>query len=242
VAQGVDGIAISCSDGQVLENPINDAVDKGVTVVTFDSDSPKSKRMAYYGIDDVACGKAVMQQLAKAMGEKGGVVAILSGNQTAPNLNKRIQGVRDELDSLKSKGFTLKQVFYTKETAADAAAMVQQVQTANPDIAGWAMVGGWPLFTKNAMDGISAKVVSVDTLPEELEYVKEGKVQALIGQDCYGWGYQSVVMLVEKLKDNKTPPVINHFELSIVTKDNVKEFEGLWEKWLGKKQPKKDDK
>jgi len=28
--------------------------------------------MAYYGINDVACGKAVMQQLAKAMGDKGG--------------------------------------------------------------------------------------------------------------------------------------------------------------------------
>ncbi len=241
VSQGVDGIAISCTDGQVLEKPINDAVAKGVTVVTFDSDSPKSKRMAYYGINDVACGKAVMQQFAKAMGDKGGVVAILSGSQTAPNLNGRIQGVKDELDTLKGKGFTLKQVFYTKETAAEAAAMVQQVQNANPDIAGWAMVGGWPLFTKNALDNVSAKVVSVDTLAPELEYVKSGKVQCLIGQDCYGWGYQSVVMIVEKLKDNKTPKEINNFELAVVTKDNVKEYEGLWEKWLGKKDEGKKE-
>ncbi len=233
VAQGADGISVSCSDGQVLEQPINAAVDRGVVVVTFDSDSANSKRMAYYGINDLECGKAVMRQLAAAMGDKGGTVAILSGNQTAPNLNARIEGVKQELATMKDKGFTLKQVFYTKEDPAIAAGYVQQVQTSNPDIAGWAMVGGWPLFTRNALDNVPAKVVSVDTLPEELAYVKEGKVQALIGQDCYGWGYQSVTMIVEKLIDNKTPAkAINSFDLAIVTKENVAEHEGTWDKWL----------
>lgn len=235
VSQGVDGIAISCSDGQVLQKSIDDAVGKGVVVVTFDSDSPSSKRMAYFGINDVDAGKAVMDELAKAMGT-GGPVAILSGNQTAPNLNARIEGVKQRLEALKDKGFTLKQVYNTKEVPADAANLVQQVATANPEIAGWAMVGGWPLFTQNALDGVNAKVVSVDTLPEQLEYLKSGKVQALIGQDCYGWGYQSVVMLVEKLHEGKNPPaVVNNFKLAVVTKDNVAEYEGLWQKWLGKK-------
>jgi len=238
VSQGVDGIAISCSDGQVLQRPIDDAVSKGVVVVTFDSDSPNSKRMAYYGINDVDAGRAVMRELAKAMGESGGKVAVLGGNQTAPNLQARIKGVREELEKLESKGFSLDRVYYHKETANDAAAELQRVQTANPDIAGWAMVGGWPLFTQNALDGVydKAKVVSVDTLPEQLEYVKKGQVQALVGQDCYGWGYESVRMIVEKLVDKKSPEkVINNFDLKIVTKDNVAEVEGTWQKWLGKK-------
>ncbi len=244
VSQGIDGIAISCTDGTVLKKPIDDAVAKGVTVVTFDSDSPASKRMAYYGINDEEAGREVMRQLAKAMGEKGGPVAILGGNQTAPNLQARIRGVRAELESMKGKGFTLKETYYHKETAADAAAMVQSVQTSNPDIAGWAMVGGWPLFTQNALDGVhtKAKVVAVDTLPEQLDYVRKGQVAALIGQDCYGWGYQSVVMLVDKVGSDKAPPkAINNFELSIVTKDNVEQYAGLWEKWLGRKgEPAKD--
>lgn len=235
-SQGVDGIAISCSDGSVLKDPIDAAVGKGVTVVTFDSDSPDSKRMAYYGINDVEAGKAVMRELATAMGEKGGQVAVLAGNQTAPNLQARVQGVKEEL--AKHSNLSLKNVYYHKETANDAAAQVQMVQTANPDIAGWAMVGGWPLFTQNALDGVydRAKVCSVDTLPEQLEYVKKGQVQALIGQDCYGWGYQSVVMLVDKIYAGKAPEkVINNFKLAVVTKDNVAEYEGLWDKWLGKK-------
>lgn len=234
-SQGVDGIAVSCTDAKVLEGAINGAVAKLVEVATFDSDSPESKRFAYYGIDDVAAGKAVMKELAKAMGEKG-VVAILGGNQNAPNLQARIRGVKEQ--AREYKGITIKDVYYHAETAAEAAAKVQSVQNANPDITGWAMVGGWPLFTKNALDGVyqKAKVVSVDHLPEQLEYVRNGQVQALIGQDCYGWGYQTTKMIFNKVHNGKDPEkVINNFELSVVTKENVEQYAGLWDKWLGKK-------
>jgi ribose transport system substrate-binding protein len=235
VSQGVDGVSISCSDGKLLKSAIDAAVDKGVEVVTFDSDSPDSKRFAYYGIDDVAAGAKVMSELAKAMGEKG-VVAILAGNQNAPNLQARVRGVREE--AKKYPGITIKDTYYHAETAAEAAQKVQSVQSSNPDITGWAMVGGWPLFTKNALDGVyqHAKVVSVDHLPEQLVYVKNGQVQALIGQDCYGWGYQTVVYLFEKVHLNKKPAkVVNNFELSVVTRDNVAQYEGIWERWLRKK-------
>ncbi|MBS0186844.1 MAG: substrate-binding domain-containing protein, partial [Planctomycetes bacterium] len=141
-SQGFDGIAISASDANVLTAAVNSAIDRGVVVITFDSDIPASKRLAYYGINDEEAGRSVMRELAKSMGGKGGKIAILSGNQNATNLNARVKGVKDELATLKDKGFTLKDVYYTKETASDAAALVQQVQTANPDIVGWAMVGG----------------------------------------------------------------------------------------------------
>ena len=233
VGQGVDGIAISASDANLLESPIDDAVDRGVEVVCFDSDVPDSKRFAYYGIDDVRAGRKVMEILSEAMGGSG-VVAILAGNQNAPNLQARVRGVEEVIEA--TEGLTLKDVYYHAETAPDAAAKVQQVQAANPDITGWAMVGGWPLFTDDALDGVyqSAKVVAVDHLPQELDYVRSGQVQALVGQDCYGWGYQSVVMLVDKLVKGESPDeVINTFDLQIVTPENVDEWEGTWEKWLG---------
>lgn len=233
-SQGVDGISVSCSDGKILKGAIDSAVGRGVEVVTFDSDSPDSKRFAYYGINDVEAGRAVMRELARAMRGKG-VVAILGGNPNATNLQARIRGVEEELKN--HPGIKLKDKYYHEETAAQAAQRVQQVQSASPEISGWAMVGGWPLFTRNALDGVyeHAKVVSVDHLPEQLKYVRDGQVQALIGQDCYGWGYQTVQMLFDKVHNNKKPAnVINNFELSVVTKDNVAEYEGLWDKWLGK--------
>lgn len=238
VSSGVDGIAVSASDPNLLKSAVDAAVEKGVFVATFDSDVPDSKRFVYYGIDDVEAGREVMRQLAKVMGDKGGPIAILAGNQNATNLQARVKGVQEELEKLKGKGYSLKKVVYHRETAADAAAQVQQEQNTNPDIAGWAMVGGWPLFTQNALDGVydKAKIVSVDHLPQQLDYVKKGQVAALIGQDCYGWGYQSVVYLVDKIRAGKTPAnVINTFKLQIVTKDNVADYEGTWNKWLSNK-------
>src|ERR1700722_17057047 len=38
----VDGISVSCSDARTLTAAIDDAVDKGVPVVCFDSDAPDS--------------------------------------------------------------------------------------------------------------------------------------------------------------------------------------------------------
>ena len=57
ITQKVDGIAISALNGDFLTETINKAIDAGIPVVTWDSDAPKSKRYAYYGVDDFAGGQ-----------------------------------------------------------------------------------------------------------------------------------------------------------------------------------------
>lgn len=49
IAAGVNGIAISVTDANILNSVLRRAVDRGIVVVTFDSDAPDSGRMAYYG-------------------------------------------------------------------------------------------------------------------------------------------------------------------------------------------------
>ena len=65
VNEGADAVLISCSDAGKVTGAINDAVARGVAVMTFDSDAPQSKRFAYYGVDDVEVSQQVMQELAK---------------------------------------------------------------------------------------------------------------------------------------------------------------------------------
>jgi ribose transport system substrate-binding protein len=194
--------------------------------------------MAYYGTDDATCGKVVMEELAKAMDDKG-TIAILAGNQSAPNLQARVKAVREELKNHPN----MKElndgngVFYHPETPEDAARAVQSAQTTNPGIQGWAMVGGWPLFTKNALkwEPGSVKVVSVDALPAQLPYVKDGYVSALYAQDCYGWGHKSVEVLLEKIVNGKDPESKRIIDpLTKVTKENADEYGKKWDKWLGK--------
>ncbi len=232
---GVDALAISCTDASKVTPAINRAVDRGVLVACFDSDAPNSKRFVYHGIDDVECGRQVMRELAERLGPEGGRIAILGGNQTAPNLQARVRGVRDEL--AKHPKIKLADVYYHRETAQDAAAKVQEVQTANPDIVGWAMVGGWPLFSDALMswEPGRVKIVAVDALPAQLKYVERGIVQALLAQRVYHWGYRSVELLVEKLHNDASPKDPRDMaELDRVTQENVATYGKNWEKWLRK--------
>ena len=54
-------------------------------------------------------------------------------------------------------------------------------------------------------------------------------------QDCYGWGYKSVQILLDKVVKGKAPAEVKIIDpLTKVTKENVKEFGKMWDKWLGK--------
>ena len=234
--QQVDGIAISCSEGMTVTPAIDRAVDRGVVVMCFDSDAAKSKRFAYYGTDDRPAANRLMDELAKAMNEQG-TIAILAGNQSAPNLQARVAGVREQLAKYPNMRLNDPGVFYHIETPEKAAEMVAQAQNANATIQGWAFVGGWPLFTVDALKWPpgSIKVVYWDALPPQWSYLRSGHVEVLLAQDCYGWGYKSVDLLMDKIINGNEPDgsrVIDPLER--VTRDNVDEYAAKWEKWLGR--------
>jgi ribose transport system substrate-binding protein len=228
VNEGASAVLISCSDAGKVTGAINDAVGRGVPVMTFDSDAPQSKRFAFYGVDDVKTGETVMRELSAQMGGKGRI-AILAGNQNAPNLRKRVEGVKQE--AAKSPGITIAGTFYHIETPQDAAAEVIRVQNAYPDVTGWAMVGGWPLFTQTLLtdlDPKKVKIVAVDALPAELAYVDKGLAPVLLAQPTYKWGYVGVETIVNHVHMKQDVPQIIPMELVRVSKDNL----GTWARQL----------
>ena len=228
VNEGASAVLLSCSDAGKVTGAINDAVARGVPVMTFDSDAPESKRFAFYGVDDAATGRKVMAELSTLMGGKG-KVAILAGNQNAPNLRRRVDGVKEE--AAKSPGIQIVGVFNHIETPQDAAAEVVKVGNAYPDIQGWAMIGGWPLFTKTLLTDLSAdklKIVSVDALPAELPYVEKGLAPVLLAQPTYLWGHVGVETIVKKVHLAQDVPAILPMELVRVSKDNL----GTWSRQL----------
>jgi ribose transport system substrate-binding protein len=230
--EGVDAILISCSDAGKVTGAINDAVDRGVTVMTFDSDAPQSKRFAFYGVDDAKAGQQTMSELAKLLNGKGNV-AILAGNQNAPNLQRRVQGAKTE--AAKYPGIKIVGVFNHVETPQDASAEVIRVNNAYPEITGWAFVGGWPLFATSLLTELNPakqKVASVDAIPVELPYVEKGVVPVLLAQSVYLWGDVGVRTIFDKIHDNKSPanPVIP-MELVRVSKENLGDWARQLKEW-----------
>jgi ribose transport system substrate-binding protein len=228
VNEGANAILISCSDAGKLTGSIDDAVARGVAVMTFDSDAPKSKRFSYYGVDDYQLGQDVMQELAKQIGGRG-KIAILAGNQNAPNLRRRVDGIKAE--AAKSHGIQIVGTFYHSETPQDAAAEVIRVNNAYPDIKGWAMAGGWALFTKTLftdLDPNKIKIVSVDALPPELPYIEKGLAPVLLAQSSYLWGNVGVTKIIDKLFYKRDVPEVVSMDPVRVTIDTL----GVWARQL----------
>ena len=229
ITQHVDGMAISALNGDFLTDTINRAVDAGIPVVMWDSDAPKSKRAAFYGVDDRASGRILGEQTVKLLNGKGTVAVITSIGAT--NLQQRLEGAREVLD--KAPGIKVIEVYDIKEDSVRCAELIATGTNRYPDLGAWLSVGGWPVFTRNAtapIDPAKTKMISFDTVQPALDLLKEGKVQVLLGQKYFGWGSEPVQILYD-IKHGKNPssPIIDS-GVDVVTKDNVEQYEANWKK------------
>ena len=232
VREGATAVLVSCSDPEKLVPAIDAAVARGVPVMTFDSDAPASKRFSFYGSDDGDLGEKVMTELSEQIGGKG-KVAILAGNPDAANLRSRVEGVKRAAARL--KGIEIVDLVHHVETPQAAAAEVLRVNAAHPDLAGWAMVGGWPLFRSSQTPALVAdlrqrklKVVAIDALPDELSYVDNEIVPVLWAQPIYLWGKVGVETIFDKLVLGKTVPERIRMEPVRVSKRTL----GSWARQL----------
>jgi ribose transport system substrate-binding protein len=228
ITQRVDGIAISTLNGDYLADTINRAIDAGIPVVTWDSDAPNSKRHAFYGVDDLAAGRILGEEAARLLDGRGKVAVITSIGAT--NLERRLQGVKESL--AQHPGIQIVEVYDIKEDPVRCAEIIATGSSRYPDLGAWVAVGGWPVFTRNALDGLPrhVKFVSFDTIPPAPELLREGKVQVLIGQKYFGWGSESVKLL-HQIRNGRMPEqTVIDSGVDIVTQENVDEYVEMWKR------------
>jgi ribose transport system substrate-binding protein len=229
ITQRVDGIAISALNGDFLTDTINRAMAAGIPVVTWDSDAPKSNRIAFYGVDDLASGRIMGEQAIKLLNGKGKVAIITSVGAT--NLQRRLDGVKEAL--ARAPGIEIVETFDIKEDVVRTAEIMSTGTRRYPDLGAWLSVGGWPVFTRNAtasVDPSKTKVISFDTIQPALDLLREGKVTVLLGQKYFGWGSEPVQILYDYKHGKKpTTPIIDS-GVDVVTKDNVDEYEAQFKK------------
>lgn len=186
IEKQVDGILISCNDADALKDVIDRAVDAGIAVACFDSDSPESKRAFYCGTDNYAIGKLAAEKLMEFLPD-GGKVAILTGVLGAPNLEERIRGFKETVEGSNIEVMPVQTGNDDVQASVD---VVGQYTAANPDLAGWFFDGGWPYFADpDALPEIQkfmqngGRIVSIDTCEPMMQYVGMDMVDLLIGQD-----------------------------------------------------------
>ena len=226
VAKGKDGIAISPNDPASVRSVIARAMAKGIPTITFDADAPGSKRICYIGTDNFKAGQEAGRQMVKLLGGKGSVL-IVTGGLGAMNLNQRIDGFRSIVRS--SPGITIINVVPCDDDEAKAHQIIESSLRSRKDLAGIYAVGLWAanpagkiLFETGRAGKV--KVVGFDTLDSELQWVKKGSIQALIGQRPYQMGYQSVEILFGLANGKKPEKTIIDTGIDVVTRENVESF------------------
>ena len=232
ITQKVDGIAISVLSAENLTSTINKAVDAGIPVVTWDSDAPNSKRFAFYGVDDFRSGQEMGKAVVELLGGKGTVALMTSLG--ANNLARRLDGVKDVLKD--HPGIVVVETYDVQENSVRASEMIASGTNRYPNLGAWVSVGGWPVFTRNALAPVppTTKVVSFDTNPPAPDLIKAGKAQVLIGQKYFGWGSETVKLLRDYINGKKPATQIIDSGVDVVTAKNVDEYMALWKKMEGK--------
>ena len=235
IQRGVDGIALSPVDASSVVPVIQRAKEAGIPVITFDSDAAEgSGRLTFVGTDNFAAGQE-LGKLFLRFAPNGAKYGIVTGGLGAQNLNQRIAGFKDVVtgESYVEVGGS---PFPTNDDINRGVQLIEQMITANPDLNAIVMVGGWPLFApeayKSALQKVEAQVkanefviVSFDTLPSEVQLLKEGYVHGLVGQRPYAMGEKSVELLYNLVALGQ--PIEQEFYntgVDIVTQENVDEF------------------
>ena len=232
ITQGIDGIAISVSDVGVAIGVIKAARDAGLVVITFDADAPGSVRQAYVGTDNKEMGRELGRQLLK-LKPTSGMFATQSGGPAADNLNERLAGLREIVGKAGWKEGPGSPT-YCNDDSALANQQLTDLTTANPTLDALVPVGGWALFAPEAYKGFvnankeryqSGKLTLVmpDTLPVELQLLKQGYAQVLVGQRPFEMGEKAMDILLA-LKQGKKVDEIIYTGLDVITKDNVDKF------------------
>ena len=210
ITQRVDGIAISRSTATSSPRRSTARLTPGIPVVTWDSDAPKSKRLAFYGVDDLRLRQDHGRAGHQAPGRQGRRSPCIT-SLGATNLQRRLEGIKDTL--AKQPGITIVEVYDIKEDPVRVRRRSSPPRHGRyPELDAWLSVGGWPVFTRNAtaaIDPAKTKFISFDTIDPALDLLREGKVQVLLGQKYFGWGSEPVKLLYD-IKQGKMPATPDH--------------------------------
>lgn len=258
LVRGTEGIAISPIDPANQVEVLNSAAAR-TNLLTHDSDAPQTNRLLYIGMDNylagIMCGKTLREALPD-----GGKVMLFIGRLDQDNAQRRRQGCIDgilgrkpdpkrndpsgEVLTSEDGKFTVLGTMTDQFDRAKAKANSEDALTRHPDIT--AMVGLFeynPPLIMEALDRAGklgkVKIMAFDENSSVLQGIKDGTVIATVVQNPYQYGYESIRVLNELHKGNKSVIPENRFidiPARVIDHSNVDEFSQEIKDRLSKKK------
>ncbi len=195
IAKRIDGIVVTAGEANTLIPAINKATAAGIPVVTFDSDSPGSKRLVFCGTENYNAGWEAGKAMAEWLGGKGAV-----GISTFPgpdHLKKRVEGFRAALAKFAPEIEVAAEV-NDEGDQAKAVTQITAMLQANPGIAGVFCAHGNPgpgaeeAVRSLALEG-KVQIMGFDFGMPVIERIEKGTIRGTVGQNPYLMGYMALL-------------------------------------------------
>jgi ribose transport system substrate-binding protein len=232
------GILLHPMQADPFIDPINRAIDAGVSVTTFAADSPKSKRTAYITSDNLAEAAFAAEEIVKTVGDSAEYAVLENPGQS--NHDLRVTALIAYMEKNYPNMKLVGRQATNQDPNADFSAVSAMLQ-ANPDLAAlWVPESGSAEGAVAAVKAAGDKLVIIhaDISPTTLEEIKAGNIHMALNpnQGIQGFiGFMNTFLgarpdLINQFNDYKTsgynpmqiPFVDNGF--AVITKDNADSF------------------
>lgn len=233
ITQKVDGIILVAIDVNGVKPAITAAKKAGIPVIAIDAQIPEGDNVSFIGVDNLKAGKDIGKFYSDYVKDK---LAGKSKIGVVGALNSYIQNLR--LDGFKTavkdggQAVTFLDTVDGQNVQDTAMSAAENLMTANPDMTTLyatgepALLGAVAAVSSQGKTG-SVKVFGWDLTKSAVDGIDQGWVTAVVQQDPAGEGKAAVEALVKLKKGEKIDPVIN-IPVTIVTKENVDKFRGMF--------------
>lgn len=223
-SQGVDGIALAATNKEALSVVVDDVQGKGIPVVIIDSGIEPDHSQSFIATDNVAAAGLAAEEMGRLLGGKG-KVAVISFLKGAGTSDERERGFLEGIK--KFPGITvIDPSEYTDSDANKAREKMESLITQNQDLAGVFasnepnVKGAASVLVDRKLTG-KIKLIGFDASDAEIQYLKDGVVQALVVQDPFKMGYEGVKAVAQIVRGKGSPEKRIDTGAKVVTKENL---------------------
>lgn len=171
--------------------------------------------------DNSGIGALAAEETSKLIGGKGKVALIVNGVVGTAALRR--DGFVNWIEA-NAPDIQIVDIQNGEADPAKARDKAQGILQAHPDLAALVGTGEYPTIAiadEVAAKGVATKVVGVDSNPDILTLLRDGKIHGIVTQNPYNMGYQTVKALVEATKGTMPSSDKMVSESAWVTKDNM---------------------
>ena len=224
--ENIDGLALMPLANTLIRDKINAISEqKGIPVVTFNTDIEDANRIAYVGADNIASGRAAAALMGMVMQGRGTILPILGQRSGHYADSQRLTGFQEEMwQSFPQIEVLQPQFSFLDDQLAERITLRAIQSDANLGGIYISSSGRNGVYRALCQQALSRHihVVVHDVTPDNVEMVRKGIVDFIIGQDGKTQGRLPLVLLCDYLEHKHFPDQrINITDITVKFRCNI---------------------